>query len=130
MSKSGSGETNANYTTTGTMTGDHDTITLADAAQHFGFTVSTLRAEAGRGRLTIYKIGKRYYTTPNDIREMVSQCRVEQKAPAFTVTRRAVNTSSEMAHASFAAEQALMRLRSTSRNTSRPSTAQRQARGR
>ncbi len=30
------------------MTGDHDTITLKDAAQHFGFTVSTLRAEADR----------------------------------------------------------------------------------
>jgi hypothetical protein len=113
------------------MTGDHDTITLADAAQHFGFTVSTLRAEAGRGRLTIYKIGKRYYTTPNDIREMVSQCRVEQKAPASTVIRRAVNTPSETERVSLdSAVQAVSRLRSLSRNTSRPSTGPRQARGR
>jgi hypothetical protein len=50
------------------MTGDHDTITLRDAAKHFGFTVSTLRAEADRGRLALYRIGKRLYTTPADIR--------------------------------------------------------------
>lgn len=39
------------------MIQDSDTITLKDAAQHFGFSVWTLRAEADRGRLTIYKIG-------------------------------------------------------------------------
>lgn len=38
------------------MTQDDDTITLKDAASHFGFSVYTLRTEAGRGRLTIYKI--------------------------------------------------------------------------
>ena len=65
------------------MTGDNDTITLKDAASHFGYTVSTLRAEASRGHLTIYKIGKRLYTTPADIREMVGKCRVEQKAQGF-----------------------------------------------
>jgi hypothetical protein len=62
---------------------DTDTITLKDAAGHFGFSVYTLRAEAGRGNLTIYKIGKRLYTTPADIRDMVSKCRVNQKAPGF-----------------------------------------------
>jgi len=67
------------------MTQDDDTITLKDAASHFGYTVSTLRAEAGRGRLTIYKIGKRLYTTPADIREMVSKCRVDQKGRDFTL---------------------------------------------
>jgi Helix-turn-helix domain len=63
------------------MTGNNDAITLKDAAKHFGFSVSTLRTEAERGRLTIYRIGRRYYTTPADIREMVLQCRVEYKAP-------------------------------------------------
>jgi hypothetical protein len=52
------------------MTQDNDTITLKDAAGHFGYTVSTLRAEAGRGRLVIYKIGKRLYTTPADIKKL------------------------------------------------------------
>jgi hypothetical protein len=59
---------------------DQDPIPLKDAADQFGFSLSTLRAEAGRGRLTIYKIGKRLYTSPADIREMVKQCRVEQRA--------------------------------------------------
>jgi len=113
------------------MTGDHDTITLADAAQHFGYTVETLRAEHRRGRLALYRIGKRLYTTPADIREMVQACRVEQKAPASIVTRRAASTRYETERASFdSAQQALLKLRNNSRNTSRPSTAPRQARGR
>lgn len=33
------------------MTRDDDTITLRDAAQHFGFSVYTLRTEAERGHL-------------------------------------------------------------------------------
>jgi hypothetical protein len=108
---------------------DHDTITLADAAQHFGFTVSTLRAEAGRGRLTIYKIGKRYYTTPNDIREMVEKCRVEQRAPASIVTRRAASTRLETERDSLdSAIEAVAKLRNTLLNTSCPSTGRRQAR--
>jgi hypothetical protein len=49
------------------MTADTDPITLKDAAQHFGLTVLTLRAEAERGRLTLYKIGKKYYTTRGSV---------------------------------------------------------------
>ena len=52
------------------MTSDHDTITLKDAASHFGYTVSTLRAEADRGRLTIYKIGKQYRVKPKDVQAL------------------------------------------------------------
>jgi hypothetical protein len=100
---------------------DTDTITLKDAASRFGFTVGALRAEAERGRLTLYRVGRSLYTTPADVREMISQCRVEPKAPAFTVTRRAVNTSSETDRASLdLAQQVLLRLRNTSQNTSRP----------
>jgi hypothetical protein len=61
---------------------DNDTITLKDAASHFGFSVYTLRAEAELGHLTTYRIGRTLYTTPADIREMVSKCRVNQKDPA------------------------------------------------
>jgi hypothetical protein len=107
------------------MTGDNDHITLADAAAHFGFTWHTLRLEIDRGRLVASKVGKRYYTTPNAIRAMVDLCRVEPKGQGFTVTRRAVNTSSETDRASLdSAQQALLKLRSTSRNTSRASTVQ------
>jgi hypothetical protein len=84
------------------MTGDTDPITLKDAGSHFGFTVSTLKAEAGRGRLTTYKIGKRLYTTPADIREMVNQCRVEQKARGSISTPSVRSGSSETARISAA----------------------------
>ena len=107
------------------MTSDQDAITLKDAASHFGFTVSTLKAEAGRGRLTIYKIGKRYYTTPADIREMVNQCRVEQKGRAFTLIRGADSGLSETDRASSAQaalNETMLRLRNSSLNTSATST--------
>ena len=102
------------------MIGDGDTITLKDAAQHFGLSVWTLRAEADRGRLTIYKIGKRYYTTPADVKEMIQQCRVEQKVQDFTSIRRAVSSSSETERASSAlaaANEIALRLKNSSRNT-------------
>jgi hypothetical protein len=102
------------------MTQDGDTITLKDAAQHFGFSVYTLRTEADRGRLTIYKIGKRFYTTPADIKEMVRLCRVDQKAPDFTLIRSARSTSSETERASSAlaaANETALRLKNSSRST-------------
>jgi len=103
------------------MTTDHDPITLKDAASHFKLTVGTLRAEAGRGRLTIYRIGNRDYTTPADVREMVNQCRVERKGHGFTLTRNASSGSSETDRASSAlaaANETVLRLRNSSRNTS------------
>ena len=113
------------------MTDDPLALTLKDAAERYGFTVATLRAEIARGRLTKYRIGKKDWTTPAAIREMLELCRVEPKAPAFTVTRRAVNTSSETDRASLdLAQQVLLRLRNTSQNTSRLNIVQRQARGR
>src|SRR6185369_4022246 len=103
-------------------------LRLRDAAEIYGFTIDELRAEYKRGRLSCYKIGRALRTRPSDIEQMVEACRVEPKAPASIVIRRAVNTSSETARASLdSAQQALLRLRSTSRNTSRPSTAPRQA---
>jgi hypothetical protein len=102
------------------MIGDSDIITLKDAAQHFGFSVYTLRTEADLGRLTIYKIGKRYYTTPADIKEMVKQCRVEQKARDFTSIRTAISGSSETERASSAlaaARESALRLKNSSHST-------------
>lgn len=102
------------------MIQDSDTITLKDAAQHFGFTIWTLRAEADRGRLTIYKIGKKYYTTPGDVKEMIQRCRVDQKGRDFTLIRSASNTSSETERASSAlaaATETALKLKNSSRNT-------------
>jgi len=108
------------------MTGDNDTITLKDAASHFGFSVWTLRTEAERGRLTIYKIGRRHYTTPADIREMVTKCRVDQKGRDFTLIRSASSGPSGTERASSAlaaAKETVLKLRSSSRSTSATSTS-------
>jgi hypothetical protein len=103
------------------MTGDNDTITLADAAQHFGFGVATLRAEAARGRLTLYKIGKRFYTTPADIRAMVESCRVG-KRDQDSIIKPDVVTSSETERRSSAVAALNLKLNNSSPATSRPST--------
>jgi hypothetical protein len=113
------------------MTDDPLALTLKDAAERYGFTVGTLRAEIARGRLTKYRIGKKDWTTPADIREMVELCRVEQRGPASIATRRGASSSYVTEYASLdSAQQALLKLRSNSRNTSRPNIAQRLARGR
>jgi hypothetical protein len=114
------------------MTDDPIALTLKDAAERYGFTKRVLLAEIAKGRLTKRRIGKSLYVTPADIREMIELCREEVSAPASIATRRAaVNTSSETERASLdSAQQALLKLRSNSRNTSRPNIAQRLARGR
>jgi hypothetical protein len=102
------------------MTSDSDPITLKDAAEHFGFSVYTLHTEANRGRVAIFKIGKRWYTTPGDIKEMVNRCREDQKARGFTLIRNANNSSSETDRASSAlaaANETALRLKNSSRNT-------------
>jgi hypothetical protein len=102
------------------MIGDDDIITLRDAAEHFGFSVYTLRTEANRGRLTIYEIGKRLYTKPADIKEMVNKCRVVQEGRDFTLIRRGNSSSSETDRASSAlaaANETALRLKNSSKNT-------------
>ena len=59
---------------------EDEPITLAEACQlspRSRLTRSTLRAEAGRGRLTIFRIGKRDYTTVAFMRDMVRRCQDE-----------------------------------------------------
>lgn len=59
-------------------------LTMAEASDAYGFTISTLRAERDRGRLDTFRIGKREYTTPEALEKMVEQCRVVPKACAST----------------------------------------------
>jgi DNA-binding transcriptional MerR regulator len=106
-------------------------MSLKHAAELFGIGVDTLKAERRRGRLQTYRIGREIKTTINDIKHMVELCREEPKAPASIVTRRAVNTASATADASFdLAMQAVSTLRKSLRRTSPASTGPRQARGR
>ncbi len=100
---------------------DDRAISLKEAAKEYGFTLSTLRAEASRGRLTIYKIGRRHYTTAADISEMVRLCRVEQKGRDFTLIRNEEHGSSATARALSAlaaAHETVLRLKSCSPPTS------------
>jgi hypothetical protein len=97
------------------MTGsaDDEPITLAEACQLYPrakLTISTLRAEAARGRLDIFRIGRRDHTTPQAMREMVARCRAEDYRRDFTSIRHAGNGLSETARISSARAALLARL--------------------
>ena len=62
------------------QTGPDTPITLKDACQlHFSGTISvaTLKAEHGRGNLVIFKVGRQYFTTLNELNAMMEKCRLE-----------------------------------------------------
>ena len=87
------------------MTADDDPIPLSEAVSLWPtakLTLSTLRAEAARGHLDIFRMGKRDYTTPKSMREMVRKCQDENRRRVSTSTHDAANGSSETAQASSA----------------------------
>lgn len=64
-----------------------DPITLAEACKLFPrahLTASTLRAERDRGRLNIFRLGRRDYTTEADMREMVKSSKDESSRRVST----------------------------------------------
>jgi hypothetical protein len=68
---------------------DSDTRLCLDEAARLAFpdgTVSarTLRAEAARGKLAIFRIGKKYYTTLAEIDRMVERCPVPPRVRIST----------------------------------------------
>jgi hypothetical protein len=70
---------------------DDTPITLKEACELYGnrFKVSTLRAEAGRGKLRLFRLGRRDYTSPAFLREWIKRCQddaAEQRG--FTSTRQ------------------------------------------
>jgi hypothetical protein len=82
------------------MIDDDAPITLEAACKLWPeakLTVSTLRAEAARNRLDIFRIGRRDYTTAQAMREMVRKCQEEGRLRASTSTRREGNGSSRTA---------------------------------
>ena len=69
-----------------TVPADDDPITLKEACEivfRNQCRVATLRAEAKRGRLTVFKIGRSYFTTLRNVREMVEMCRVINSPPQW-----------------------------------------------
>jgi hypothetical protein len=81
-------------------------LTLREAADRYGFTVSTLRAEAGRGRLSIFRIGKRDYTMAADVQEMIRRCREDDPRRDSILTRKGSIGLSETDRVSSAQERA------------------------
>ena len=104
---------------------DDDPITLKTAAADFGVPIGVLKASGIAGKLEIYKLGTRYYTTPNAVRTWVQSCRVEPKAPVSTLIRRARSGSSETDRASSAQaalDMTVAELKSGSPHTTEKST--------
>lgn len=99
---------------------DDDPITLQTAAADFGVPKGVLKANGVAGKLKIYKLGTRYYTTPNAVRQWVESCLVEPKVQDYTSTRRARSGSSATDRASSAlaaARETALALKNSSRNT-------------
>ena len=88
-------------------------LTLEHAAEIFlgdRRRVSTLRAEAVRGNLTISKIGRSYWTTLARMKEMDEKCRVEAQAQSSGSTRRAVRGPSSTDESAAAQASVLRKL--------------------
>jgi hypothetical protein len=80
-------------------------MTLKEACEKvFGgaISVASLKAEAGRGNLTISKIGRAYFTTRRHLDEMEVRCRVKAQAPTFGTTKPEVRGQSSTANGSSA----------------------------
>lgn len=112
---------------------DEAPMTLAEACETVfrgAMTVATLRAEAARGRLAIFRIGRRLYTTHASVREMIELCRVEPKVRGSISIKREATLSSETVRRSCALaalDQTLSALKGSSPNTFPASTSRRRA---
>ena len=104
------------------MTED-DPITLRDACEVIykgRIKLSTLRAEAARGRLDIFRLGRTDFTTRKDLREMERRCRAAKQARDCISIRREGNSLSEteqLSSAQDALRRSVLALKGTSRNT-------------
>lgn len=106
-------------------------ITLKEACEvHFRnrVKVATLRAEAAKGRLDIFRVGRADFTTIRDLREMERRCRDDDPRRASTSTRREDNglsATDRLSSARAALNQTVHRLKSSSPATSEKSTPHR-----
>ena len=111
---------------------DERPLTLKEAGDLYRLKVSTLRAEAARGRLDIFRLGKRDYTTLESLRSMVRKCQEEGRRRASTstqggdsglsATEQASSAQAALKQTVTALKQGLPRIsdRSTSRTAVRP----------
>jgi hypothetical protein len=104
---------------------DERPLTLREAADLYRLKISTLRAEAARGRLDIFRLGKRDYTTLESLRIMVRKCRDADPRRASISTAPEQPGLSETARASCARDalnQTVLALRNGLPNISRKNT--------
>ncbi len=85
--------------------GPDDFIPLAEAVRIAfpagGVKVSSLRLEASRGRLTVYRIAGKVMTTLADVRRMADRCRVEPIAPTMFGSEVPQHSDPEVARAAL-----------------------------
>ena len=116
-----------------TMPAAETLITLKDACEIvFGnrVTPGILKKEWRQGNLDLCKIGRSYFVTLADVRELKTKCRVEAPARASGSIRKEEPGLSSTVEAAAAQDSLLMkldRLKKPSENTSRRSTRLRTA---
>jgi hypothetical protein len=115
----------------------HETpLRLGVAAAHFGLTAGALRAEARRGRLEIWRVAGKDWTSLAEVERMFRQCRVNPEAPGFgfgpAASASAMGPSSKASGSSEteavtsaldAARALAQKLKNSSPPISRPSTS-------
>lgn len=115
---------------------DDEPLTLKEAcAVHYKNRIkaASLRAEASRGRLEVFRVGRTDFTTLKAIRDMEKLCRREKQVRVSTSTEPGSNGQSEtekLSSAQAALALTVSRLKRNSSNTSPQSTARNQARTR
>ena len=78
-------------------------ITLKDACGDVfkgAISVATLMAEHRRGNLVIYKIGRQYFTSLNELNAMMEKCRMQ--APSRIILERQPAAAEKQRHAQAA----------------------------
>jgi hypothetical protein len=96
-----------------TPTNPDEPITLADACRLFPYaklTQSALRAERDRGRLPIFKLGRRDYVTVGDMYNLVRQNRDESRR-RLPARRGTTNADGEQARSTAALSQITAKLK-------------------
>lgn len=111
--------------------GEDDPVTLKEACElvfRGTISVASLRAEASRGNLDIFRVGRKDFTTIRAVREMQAKCLAGRKGRTFISIPQENSGLSEMDHVSSALaalSQSTRALRSSSQNTSAGNTSPR-----
>ena len=110
--------------------GEDDPVTLEEACEivfRGAIKVSTLRLEATKGNVDIFKVGRRQFTTLRSVRGLSSKFRETRKARGSTLTETESNGLSEterVSSALVALSQTTRALKNSSRNISPENTSQ------